>query len=96
MTTVPVDRPTITVEESYDPPYALLLHNDEVNSMAHVVQSLVHCVPGISHEEAFETMMLAHENGKARVTIAPHEEAARYRNCLESRGLTATIEPAYG
>ena len=47
-------------------------------------------------KRAFEAMMQAHEKGKAQVTIAPHEEAARYRNCLESRGITATIEPAYG
>lgn len=82
-------------EQALEPPYAVILHNDDVNSMAHVVQSLMHCVPSLSRDDAFEIMMQAHEHGEARVIVAPREEAARYRNCLESRGLTATIEPAY-
>ena len=98
-TPTPVRAPgvitTIITEEKLEPPYVLILHNDPVNTMAHVMQSLTHCVPTLSHEEAFEIMMQAHDTGKARVIVAPHEEASRYRNCLESRGLTATIEPAY-
>lgn len=94
---VPVRIPEVGVitEEKLEPPYALILHNDPVNTMHHVVQSLLHCVPTLDEGEAFEIMMQAHDNGQARVVVAPHEEAARYRNCLESRGLTATIEPAY-
>ncbi len=95
MTTAPVRTERPATEQQIEPPYALILYNDDHNSMAHVVQSLQRCVPDISHEGAFEIMMLAHQNGKARVTVAPRPEAARYRDCLESRGLTATIEPAY-
>lgn len=96
-TTAPVETPAevITTLEDVEPPYAVIIHNDEVNSMAHVVQSLMHCIPDLSHEEAAEVMLEAHQNGKARATIAPHDKAAEYRNCLESRGLTATIEPVY-
>ena len=97
MTTVaPVETPstTIEIEERLEPPYVVILYNDDVNTMQHVVQSLLRCVPHLTHEEAAEIMLEAHQSGQARVTVAPHGEAARYRNCLESRGLTATIEPA--
>lgn len=97
MTTVaPVETPSLTTEaeELLEPPYAVILYNDDVNTMQHVVESLLACVPQLTHEEAAEIMLEAHTNGQARVTVAPHAEAARHRNCLESRGLTATIEPA--
>jgi len=93
----PVVNPDVGVitQQKLEPPYALILHNDPVNTMHHVVQSLLHCVPTLEEGEAFEIMMQAHDNGQARVVVASHEEASRYRNCLESRGLTSTIEPAY-
>ncbi len=93
MTTATPERVT-EEERALEPPYALILHNDDVNSMQHVVESLLRCVPDLSHEQAAEIMLEAHQSGQAQVIVAPREEAARYRNCLESRGLTATIEPA--
>jgi len=95
-TAAPVEVPAIRsgVEERLEPPYALILYNDDVNTMQHVVQSLMRCLPQLTHEEAAEIMLDAHRRGQAQVIVAPHAEAARYRNCLESHGLTATIEPA--
>ena len=95
-TAAPVETPSITTvtEAHLEPPYAVILHNDDVNSMQYVVESLRRCVPHLTHEEAAEVMLEAHQHGQARVTVAPREEASRYRNCLESRGLTATMEPA--
>ena len=94
-TTAPVETPATTTvtEERLEPPYEVILYNDDVNSMQHEVQSIMRCVPELSHEEAAEVMLEAHRSGQARVIVAPHEQAARYRNCLESHGLTATIEP---
>ena len=97
MTTVaPVETPSVITadKERLEPPYAVILHNDDVNTMQHVVESLMRCVSDLTHEEAAEIMLEAHQSGQARVIVAPHAEAARYRNCLESRSLTATIEPA--
>ena len=96
LTVAPVEAPSRVTqdEELLEPPYAVVLYNDDVNNMQHVVEALMQCVPHLSHEEAAEIMLEAHQNGQARVTVAPHGEAARYRNCLESHGLTATIEPA--
>ncbi len=76
------------------PPWLVILHNDDVNAMDHVVQSLLACVPSLSPEGAMQIMLAAHEQGQASVTACPKETAELYRERLEGRGLTATIEPA--
>lgn len=76
------------------PPYRVILHNDDHNSMDHVVRSLLRCVPSLTMEEAVRIMLTAHENGQATVIECPKEAAEHYRDGLESCGLTATIEPA--
>ena len=76
------------------PPYAVILHNDDHNEMLYVVQSLLMCVPELEAQQATEVMLQAHLNGKARVIACPLERAELYRDRLQSRGLTATIERA--
>lgn len=76
------------------PPYRVVLHNDDHNSMDHVVRSLRQCVPPLTMEDAGVIMFAAHRHGQATVIECPKDEADRYRGCLESSGLTATIEPA--
>jgi ATP-dependent Clp protease adaptor protein ClpS len=87
-------KPEIRRREQILPPYAVILHNDDVNEMVYVVQSILHCVPGISPEQAVEIMMEAHTHGQAVVIVCPLELAELYRDRLQSRGLTATIEKA--
>lgn len=76
------------------PPYSVILHNDDHNSMQHVVLSIVKAVPRISEARAIEIMLEAHNNGRAVVTTCPLEQAELYQERLLSFGLTATIEPA--
>lgn len=76
------------------PPYHVILHNDDVNDMRWVVESLLVCVPGLSPEEAYTIMMTAHTQGKALVITCPLEQAELYQERLQSRGLTVTIEKA--
>ncbi len=76
------------------PPYRVVLHNDDHNSMDHVVASLLRSVPSLGLEEAVEIMFTAHNFGQATVIECPKEAAEHYRDRLESCGLTATIEPA--
>lgn len=76
------------------PPYRVVLHNDDHNSMDHVVLSLMRCVPSLTVEDAAEIMLQAHNHGQATVIECPKEAAEHYRDSLESCGLTATIEPA--
>ena len=76
------------------PPYRVILHNDAHNTMDHVVESLIRCVPSLTVEAAAAIMFEAHHEGKATVIECPKEAAEHYRGALESCGLTATIEPA--
>lgn len=73
------------------PPYTVVLHNDDVNSMDHVVRALLISVPELTVERAVEVMLAAHEHGRADVITCPLERAELYRDRLESHRLTATI-----
>lgn len=73
-------------------PYTVILYNDDVNSMDHVVRSLRRSVPGMGLKKAVEVMLEAHNSGRAVVIVCPLELAELVRNRLESCGLTATIE----
>lgn len=98
MGTAPAADPSITIDEDtlrrIIPPYRVILHNDDHNTMDHVVRTLLRCIPALSPEEAEQIMWTAHTCGQATVIECPKETAEHYRNCLESAGLTATIEPA--
>ena len=87
-------RSTRTIEESLRetlPPATVVLHNDDVNSMEHVVRALLDSVPELDAERAVEVMLTAHEHGSADVISCPLERAELYRDRLERHGLTATI-----
>ncbi len=88
----PAIRPDIDVEPVTLPPYAVLLHNDDVNTMDHVVQALLSSVPELDPEQAVAVMLEAHNAGRALVITCPLERAELYRDRLEQQGLTATIE----
>ena len=76
------------------PPYQVVLHNDPINEMAHVVRSLLRSVPSLNLAKATEIMFEAHNNGRARVVVCPLELAELYRDRLQGFKLTATIERA--
>ena len=76
------------------PPYRVILHNDDVNDMGHVVHALLTSVPELTPERAAEVMLEAHNHGQAEVICCPLERAELYRDRLESFSLTATIEAA--
>lgn len=76
------------------PPWVVILHNDDFNTMDYVVTCLINVVPGMSSDHATEIMLEAHAQGQARVVTCPFEQAELYRDRLESLVLTATIERA--
>ncbi len=100
MTTTPSATTRTTPEQDIErrteilPPYKVMLHNDDYNTMDHVVMSLIKTVPGLSVEQAIQIMLEAHNHGVALVITCPLEHAELYRDRLESCGLTATIEKA--
>ena len=84
------------VEELRDilPPYSVILHNDDVNSMDFVVAALLKSVEPLSQEEAVNIMLEAHNTGRAVVITCPLEHAEFYRDRLRSFRLGVTIEKA--
>ena len=84
------------VEELRDilPPYSVILHNDDVNSMDFVVAALLKSVELLSQEEAVNIMLEAHNTGRAVVITCPLEHAEFYRDRLRSFRLGVTIEKA--
>jgi ATP-dependent Clp protease adaptor protein ClpS len=75
------------------PKYRVLLHNDDHNSMEHVVESLMQVVAGLSEPSAVDIMMAAHATGCALVITCVQEHAEFYCEGLQSKGLTSTMEP---
>jgi ATP-dependent Clp protease adaptor protein ClpS len=74
------------------PMYKVLLHNDDVNTMEHVVSVLMR-VFKFERQVCDRIMVEAHQNGLALCTIEPMEQAELHRDQLMSFSLIATIEP---
>jgi len=75
------------------PRYKVLLHNDDHNSMEHVVGSLIR-VFRFEQKICQKIMLEAHDRGVALCTIEPLEQAEHHRDQLLSFSLIATIEAA--
>lgn len=75
------------------PPFNLVLHNDDVNDMGHVVDSLTAVTP-VRESDARKIMITAHFRGRAVVMTTHRERAELYRDRLRSKALIATVEPA--
>ena len=87
------------------PPYAVILHNDDLNGMDFVIMVL-RKVFGYTVEKCFELMLEAHEKGRAAVWVGAMEvaelKADQIRSCgpdpqQKSKGaqpLGVSVEPA--
>jgi len=74
------------------PLYKVLLHNDNTNTMDHVIRALVN-VFRFELPECERIMLEAHRNGVALCTVEPLEQAELHRDQIRSYSLIATIEP---
>ncbi|MCW5766518.1 MAG: ATP-dependent Clp protease adaptor ClpS, partial [Phycisphaeraceae bacterium] len=70
-----------------------LLHNDDHNTMEHVVVVVVQ-IANVPVRRAYQVMIEAHEKGLALVKVCHREQAELLQEQFQSKGLTATIEPA--
>lgn len=82
-------------EVGHLPPWRVLLHNDSVNDMLYVVESIVALTP-LGRQEAVKRMMEAHITGLSMLLVTHKERAELYRDQFRSKRLTVTIEPAEG
>jgi ATP-dependent Clp protease adaptor protein ClpS len=76
-----------------EPPYKVILHNDDYTPMEHVVKVLRKVIPRMNLRRAVSIMLEAHTKGKAIVTKCHKELAELYQEGLKAEGLIATIEP---
>jgi ATP-dependent Clp protease adaptor protein ClpS len=87
------DRPTTGAgaKTRLEDMYQVILHNDDKNTVEHVVRCLMR-VFGHNGPLAVKIMMEAHERGKAVAEVEAESEAKRHRDQLQSFGLSATVE----
>jgi ATP-dependent Clp protease adaptor protein ClpS len=71
---VPVMEPDVEIRTRRQPPYLVLIENDEDHSMEFVI-AMLQKVFGFSVEKAFELMMVAHSQGEAVVWSGAREVA---------------------
>ena len=67
------------------PPFAVVLHNDDVNTMPFVV-AVLQKVFGYSVEECIDRMFEAHDQGRAVVWVGPQEVAELKADQVHSCG----------
>jgi len=75
------------------PPFNVVLHNDEVNTMEQVIKAIVAITP-LTLEVAVRKMLEAHTHKRALLLTTHKERAELYRDQFKSKKLTVTIEPA--
>ena len=74
------------------PKYKVLLHNDPINSMEYVTNTLREVVPQLSEQDAISIMLEAHNTGVGLVIVCDLEPAEFYSESLKSKGISSSIE----
>ncbi len=75
------------------PPYKVILHNDDVNDIDHVVETIVMLTP-LKEAEAETRTHEADKKGRSLLLTTHKERAELYQQQFGSRNLTVTVEPA--
>ena len=68
------------------------IYNDGMNTREHVARSLVQ-ITGMTEMTAYQTMMMAHQNGIASAGIFCFEIAEMYNEGLRTQGIVSDIVP---
>jgi ATP-dependent Clp protease adaptor protein ClpS len=82
----------LEVQRTHIPLYKVLVHNDDVNTMDHVVGALMQ-VFKLERQACERIMVEAHKNGLALCAVEPFEQAEFHQHQLRSFSLVSTIEP---
>jgi ATP-dependent Clp protease adaptor protein ClpS len=74
------------------PLWKVLLHNDDKNTMDHVILTIVDLTP-LKEEDAVLRTLEADKTGVALLLVTHKERAELYQEQFQSKSLTVTIEP---
>jgi len=77
------------------PPYKVLLHNDDVNTVEHVIVAILK-VTTLQPEEAVLKTVEAHETGVSLLLVSHKERAELYVEQFATFNITVSIEPDGG
>ncbi len=75
------------------PPWRILLHNDNVNDMPYVVETIV-ALTTLNRHDAVVRMLEAHTKGLSLLLTTHREHAELLDEQFQSKRLKVTIEPA--
>ena len=89
--TATATRPS-TAKPRQLPLYKVILHNDDVNYMDHVVETIVMLTP-LNEQDAVERALEANDVGCALLLVIHKERAELYAEQFRSRSLIVSIEP---
>ncbi len=74
------------------PPWRVILHNDDVNDIGFVVETIIELLR-VNPRQALTCTLTAHRKGLAQLTTTHREKAELLRDQFRSRSLMVTIEP---
>lgn len=74
------------------PPWRVLLHNDDVNDMLYVADTIVELTP-LKRDDAIQRMLEAHKTGIALLLTTHREHAELLGEQFMSKKLKVTVEP---
>ena len=82
-----------TPRTRYLPPWKVLLHNDDVNDMVYVVETITELTT-LNRQDALLRTLEADKTGVALLLTTHREHAELLSEQFASKRLTVTIEPA--
>ncbi len=85
-------QPEVSTRTRRQPPYKVILHNDDVNTFEHVILTILKLTP-LQEPEAIERTIEAHETGHSVLLVTTMERAELYVEQFHSAGLVVTAEP---
>ena len=74
------------------PPWRVLLHNDDVNDIGHVVESIIELLR-VNPRQALLCTLTAHRTGLCHLISTHREHAELLQDQFKCKWLTVTIEP---
>lgn len=85
-------QPATEKRTRQQPPYRVVLHNDDVNTFEHVIITILKLTP-LKEPEAIECTIEAHETGHSVLLVTTRERAELYCEQFATFKLNVTCEP---